>query len=78
MSEDMEQVFLDKRRDLEEKILMIAEQEHDNDRLQAFLYTSDLSTESKSLQRLRKFAHELNSGAKYMLAVIDVVGCPVP
>lgn len=47
MSEDMERVFLDKWGELEEKLLRIAEQEHDNERLQALFETSgktDLST----------------------------------
>ena len=40
MSEDMEQVFQDKWGELEEKVIKIAEEEHDNERLQALIETS--------------------------------------
>ncbi len=52
MSADMEQVFRDKWGDLEEKILMIADQEHDNDRLQALLEASGKTGLSAGKQKI--------------------------
>lgn len=55
MSEDMEQVFQDKWGELEEKVIKIAEEEHDNELLQALLETSgqtDLPTGKSEIMNL--------------------------